>query len=151
MINMKNQTPEYEYFLRYHPGNTRVVLNTEAQFVEQHDYYPFGMEFAGRQGGDIKYRYDGKELQDMEIGGKGLDWYDYGARFYDSRMGKWNSQEPKAECYYQQSLYIYSGNNPILFHDFDGNDYGVTIDQGSKTITISAVYLSDKKGMPTLR
>ncbi len=93
------------------------MLNTEAQFVEQHDYYPFGMEFAGRQGGDIKYRYNGKELQDMKIGGRGLDWYDYGARFYDPALGRWNVQDPLAEYHFNQSPYNYVENNPLLYID----------------------------------
>ncbi len=120
MINMKNQTPEYEYFLKDHPGNTRVVLNTEAQFVEQHDYYPFGMEFAGRQGGDIKYRYNGKEMQDMKIGGRGLDWYDYGFRFYDPALGRFPSLDPKADEFENLSPYNYASNNPVTCIDLWG-------------------------------
>ena len=120
MINMKNQTPEYEYFLRYHPGNTRVVLNTDAQLVEQHDYYPFGMEFAGRQGGDIKYRYNGKELQDMKMGGRGLDWYDYGARFYDPAIGRWFVPDPLSPFSMNISPYCYVEDNPIYFIDPNG-------------------------------
>jgi len=77
-----------------------------------------------------------------------FDWYDYGARFYDPAVCRWLVPEPKAESYYHQTLYLYAGNNPILFVDFDGNDYGVTIDQGQqKTITISAHYLANSKSI----
>ena len=120
LINMKNQTPEYEYFLKDHLGNTRVVINNNAQLVEQHDYYPFGLEFAGRQGGAIKYRYNGKELQDMKIGGRGLDWYDYGARFYDPALGRWHSIDPMAEKYYLFSPYNYTMSDPINLVDPNG-------------------------------
>jgi hypothetical protein len=44
------------------------------------DYYPFGMEFGSMLGGDNKYLYNGKEMQDDLIGGAGVEWYDYGAR-----------------------------------------------------------------------
>jgi hypothetical protein len=35
-----------------------------------------------------KYLYNGKELQDEQLGGVNLDWYDYGARFYDPALGR---------------------------------------------------------------
>jgi RHS repeat-associated protein len=76
--------------------------------------------------------------------------YDYGARFYDPQIARWISPEPKAENYFHQTLYCYAGNNSILYKDFDGNDYGVTIDKGSQTITINANYLANSHDINSL-
>ncbi|MFS4469609.1 RHS repeat-associated core domain-containing protein [Maribacter sp. 2210JD10-5] len=64
-----------------------------------------------------KFRYNGKEIQE-ELG---LDMYDYGARFYDPALGRWFTPDAMAEKYYDQSVYTYTVNNPILFIDPDGN------------------------------
>jgi hypothetical protein len=48
--------------------------------------------------------------------------------------------DPHYEKYLNQSPFIYAGNNPIKFVDYDGNDYGVRINHSDKTITISATY-----------
>lgn len=64
-----------------------------------------------------KYLYNGKELQDD----LGLDWYDYGARFYDPSLGRFFSQDAFAEKYIDFSPYQYGANNPILFIDVNGD------------------------------
>jgi len=114
----------YQYYLKDHLGNTRLVVNTSGTggtVVQQTDYYPFGMDIATYNGGiDNKYRYNSKEFQDDMINGKRLEWYDYGARFYDPQIGRWHTIDPKAETYLAISPYTFVANNPIMFLDPNG-------------------------------
>ncbi len=81
-------------------------------------YYPFGLKMPGLSfvatGADENtFTYNGKELEDEF----GLDWYHYGARFYDPAVGRWWAVDPVDEF---MSPYAYVGNNPVMLIDPNG-------------------------------
>ena len=84
------------------------------------NYYPFGMIMPGRNfsSNDYRYGFNGMEKDDeVKGGGNSLD---FGARMYDSRLGKWLSIDPLAAKYPYLSPFNYVANNPIIYIDPDG-------------------------------
>ncbi len=127
-----------------------------ADILQESHYYPFGMkidgisklydppggvifsnngyEYPDNQYGDtdfIEYlqythdlkRYNGKEFN-RELG---LNWYDYGARWYDPAIGRWNAVDPLAEIYYPINPFVYVANNPIKHIDVNGEFIGTIV------------------------
>jgi RHS repeat-associated protein len=160
----------YNYVYNYtdHLGNVRVSYGYGANksgiygtyILLENNYYPFGLSHtnynttklvyednvANGIAGTIsapplnytlnKYKYNGKELQD-ELS---LNLYDYGARNYDPALGRWMNIDPLAEKHFDISPYVYCMNNPVVFVDPDGRDFGLYIDFEKGTVTIRATY-----------
>lgn len=125
------QPYQYEYDLTDHLGNVRATFKTvegydpdihssvyAATLIQADDYYPFGLkmpDYSYIAGGaeENKFTYNGKELEDEF----GLNWYHYGARFYDPVVGRWWAIDPMDEF---PSPYAYVGNTPIMLVDPNG-------------------------------
>ncbi len=88
------------------------------------DYYAFGSPMPTRTWSDpnarYKYGFNGKE-KDNETTVDGGD-YDFGARIYDSRLGRWLSLDPLQSKYPFLSPYIGMGDDPVLFIDIGGKE-----------------------------
>ena len=141
--------PKCNFQLNYkdHLGNNRLSYTldpatNQIKILEENHYYPFGLKHGAynqtRKGikykeqaaskkevkqvmpeeVKFKYYYNSKEWQDEF----GLNWYDYGARNYQADLGRWFSQDPLSEKFYQWSPYHYALNNPILLIDRDGKE-----------------------------
>lgn len=109
---------EIVYFEKDHLGSVRSVVNQNGETVEQNDFYPFGLKHANSNlliGGN-RYLFNGKENQ--ITGNIGL--LDYGARMYDSELGRWFVQDPLADQRFNVSLYNYCQNNPVMRIDPNG-------------------------------
>ncbi|WP_285060234.1 RHS repeat domain-containing protein [Pedobacter ginsengisoli] len=109
----------YEYTLKDHLGNARVSFddnNGVARLIQEDEYYAFGLNRSlFNSGTKNNYLYNGKELQTALS-----DEYDYGARFYDPVIARWNVIDPLAEKGRRWSPYTYAFDNPVRFIDPDG-------------------------------
>jgi len=137
---------KYDYYLKDHLGNTRVVFadedaNGTPELLQVDGYYPFGMRLGEANrvsigGKTTEYMYNGKELQEDF----NLDWYDYGARFYDPVIVRTTTQDPMAETFYSESPYSFMGNNPIINTDPTGMVYSPYYDENGDFLGV------DEKG-----
>jgi RHS repeat-associated protein len=96
---------------------------TEADIKHINHTYPFGMAMEGNwnnagSANNNRYLYNGKQYNDDF----GMGWYDYGARFYDPAIGRWNTIDPLAGKYPSWSPYSYVMDNPVSFFDKDGRE-----------------------------
>ena len=104
------------------------------------------------------YLYNGKELQKDF----GLDWYDYGARFYNAELGRFTGIDALADTFVWVTPYNYAENSPIANVDlwglqavpfqgvmatFDKKGYSRMVDQRNKAMEKIDVKLSVSAGL----
>ena len=95
-------------------------MDAAGNAVAYDDYDPWGMLMDGRSynaaQADARYKFTSKE-RDTETG---LDYF--GARYYDSRIGRWGQVDAMSPLHPDYSPYAYVYNNPSCLIDPFGLD-----------------------------
>ncbi|QQS36979.1 MAG: hypothetical protein IPM56_03210 [Ignavibacteriales bacterium] len=116
-IYFDSRKDERFYYIKDHLGNIRAVVDSTGVPVSGYDYYPYGEVLRQYQTGASvtdRYKFTEKE-RDIETN------YDYfGARYYDSELGRWLQVDPLADKYPGWSPYNYTMNNPLRYFDPNG-------------------------------
>ena len=95
--------------------------NFHSIFNGAHEYFVFGSEMRARtSGAQYRFGFNGK-MKDNEVEGEG-DVYDFGARMYDSRLGRFMSCDPMEKKFAWMSPYAAFADDPINLADEDGNE-----------------------------
>ena len=126
-----------EYKIYDHLGSLRTVLREDEgsyEVISELDYRPFGGVLAS-SGDESRTDFIGKEQDNESLLG------DFGVRKYDNELGRFTTTEPLLEEYYSWTPYHYCMNNPMNLKDNNGLDAVKIIDEGTKTVTIKAVYV----------
>lgn len=96
-------------------------MKTSVKNTNVTDYYPFGMEMPGRTYSTPSYRYgfQGQEKID-EVHNTSGSYLDYKYRGYDSRIGRFTSEDPLAKKYAYNSPYAFSENRVVDAVELEG-------------------------------
>lgn len=86
-----------------------------------------------------RYGFNGKEKDDDIKNIEGSS-YDFGARIYDPRLGRWLSLDPFQAKYPEYSPYNFVGNSPISFKDLDGKKIYIYYDSGNRDTKGNVIY-----------
>jgi RHS repeat-associated protein len=112
-----------EPFLAYltdHLGSVRAVVNSSGTVVETRDYDPFGADTAHTGTFSVQHRFTGQPADDQAGG-----LYNYGARFYNAKWGRFLSPDEVTQGFDSQGLnpFTYVGNTPTSAIDPNGKDF----------------------------
>jgi len=110
------------YYVKDHLGSIRQIIHKTADYgddgvVAAKNYQPYGSIIA-EYNNATDYRYDFTEKErDKET-----TLHYFGARYYDSGIGRWTTADPLGDKYPGWSPYAYTLCNPLRFIDPNGMD-----------------------------
>ena len=115
-------------------SETEAAENGEDPEIIQRMYYYlpssrdklFGMPMQGNWTNTTEYqdRYTYNHKEQVT----GLEWFAYGARYYDAKIGRFAGVDPLASDFAAWSPFSYTFNNPIRFIDPDGRAPAAPLD-----------------------
>jgi len=133
-----SQTASLYYNFSDHLNSSSITLDSNGNYVNLADYYPFGSARINIQPGAYNPTY---KFTDQEYDSESGIYY-FGARFYDQRIGRFVQSDPLSLSLANEgelknltgngqkhllsnpqnlNYYSYAGNNPIIYIDPDGN------------------------------
>ncbi|MBZ0184597.1 MAG: RHS repeat-associated core domain-containing protein [Melioribacteraceae bacterium] len=109
-----------------HLGSIRITVDENNEITNGQDYLPLDSIYREYNIASTNEKYDftacppqpkrrREKERDTETG---LNYF--GARYYDSDLGRWTSVDPLADKYPGLSPYNYIANNPLRYYDPDG-------------------------------
>ncbi|CAN5658951.1 hypothetical protein BH10BAC5_BH10BAC5_24990 [soil metagenome] len=141
-----NSDSTKQFYLKDHLGSVRVVLNSASTIISSQDLDAWGHEMEGRKydagSSSSKYLFTSKE-RDSESD------YDYfGARYYDSRIGRWGGIDVLFEKHIDFTPYNYVLDAPLILFDPNGKQVSHQelqaehpyFEPGGSTIPLNGIY-----------
>ncbi len=110
----ENDNAQLAYQISDQVGSTRLLVDESGNIKQYIFYHPFGEIMDQWVSYDEPLKFGGKEFDDHST----FDYYYYGSRYYDPRVGQFTSVDRSAQF---ASGYVFCGNNPIMYVDPDGN------------------------------
>ncbi len=92
----------------------------EVDILNASNFTSFGFCMSSRKSSTPRYRYAFNGMEKNEEWNEGS--YDFGARMYDGRSGRWLAIDPLTSKYPNESPYCFVGNSPIIMIDPDGKE-----------------------------
>lgn len=100
-------------------GSVRALVDSSGSLATAYDFTPYGSPLGTPLGQSelTTYRFTGRQLDPSGL-------YDFRARFYDARLGRFISPDPKMQF---PSPYSYAAGSPLLVTDPTGEFIGLII------------------------
>jgi RHS repeat-associated protein len=112
-----------------HQGTVRDLIDDGGSVIEHRSYDSFG-NLTSTPTFDFRYGYTGRE-RDSETG---LEYYR--ARYYDSAVGRFISEDPIGFAAGDSNIYRYVSNNVVNSIDPSGLEVEMIFDRGTGTLML---------------
>ncbi|MGG7666647.1 DUF6443 domain-containing protein [Dyadobacter sp. BHUBP1] len=113
---------KFDYYIKDHLGNVRVVFEENGKIVQKTDYYPFGLEIsrdnppssASQRNSTNRFLFQG---QDKQVG---TDYLQFSWRLHNPLTGRFLSTDPVSEGFVHNSTYAFSENKVTGHIELEG-------------------------------